>query len=135
MVQLPSDLISFHQYTPQPVGSLGMNTTCPLPLGILKVSFRSSTSAGGQFEDLPILIPRYQFRINLFLGCSENDFIHHLLSKDFPLRDFRNLKEFPHHWVIAGVLKGGFVIILDEIEEGAEVGIAGMLGELFVAFR
>jgi hypothetical protein len=31
-------------------------------------------------------------------------------------------------------LKGGFVIILDEIEEGAEVGIAGMLGELFISF-
>jgi hypothetical protein len=51
------------------------------------------------------------------------------------LRDFRNLEEFPHHLVIARVLKGGIVIILDEIEKGAEVGIAGMLGELFVAFR
>jgi hypothetical protein len=51
------------------------------------------------------------------------------------LWDFRNLKEFSHHRVIAGVLKGGIVIFLDEIEEGAEVRIAGMLGELFVTFR
>ena len=48
--------------------------------------------------------------------------------------DFRNLEEFSHHRVVAGVLQGGFVIILDEIEEGAEVGIAGVLGELFVSF-
>ena len=53
----------------------------------------------------------------------------------FALRDFRNLEEFPYHLVIARVLKEGIVIILDEIEKGAEVGIAGMLGELFVAFR
>lgn len=50
------------------------------------------------------------------------------------MRDFRILEKFPHHLVVAGVLKGGIVIILDEIEEGTEVGIAGMLGELFVAF-
>ena len=51
------------------------------------------------------------------------------------MRDFGNLEEFPHHRVIAGVLKGGIVVIPDEIEERAEVGIAGVLGELFVAFR
>ena len=51
------------------------------------------------------------------------------------MRDFRNFEEFPHHRVITGVLKGGIVVILDEIEEGAEVGVARMLGELFVAFR
>jgi len=50
------------------------------------------------------------------------------------LGDFRILEEFPHHWIIAGVLKGGFVVILGEIEERAEVGIAGVLGELFVSF-
>ena len=44
------------------------------------------------------------------------------------------LKRFSHHLVSAGVLKGGIVIALDEIEEGAEVGIAGVLGELFVSF-
>ena len=66
---------------------------------------------------------------------SENDFIHHLLSQDFPLGDFRNLEEFPHYGVIAGVLKRRIVIILDEIEEGAEVGIAGVLGELSIPFR
>ncbi len=51
------------------------------------------------------------------------------------MRDFRNLEEFPHHRIIAGVLEGGFVIILDEIEEGAKAGIAGVLGELFISFR
>ena len=48
--------------------------------------------------------------------------------------DFRNLEEFSHHGVIAGVLEGVIVIILDEIEEGAEVGITGVLGELFISF-
>jgi hypothetical protein len=28
---------------------------------------------------------------------------HHLLSQDFPLGDFRNFEEFPHHRIIAGV--------------------------------
>jgi hypothetical protein len=50
------------------------------------------------------------------------------------LGDFRNLEEFSHHRVVAGVLQGGFVVVLDEIEEGAEVGIAGVLGELFIPF-
>jgi hypothetical protein len=50
------------------------------------------------------------------------------------LGDFRNLEEFPHHRVIAGVLQGGFVVVLNEIEKGAEVGIAGVLCQLFVAF-
>jgi hypothetical protein len=50
------------------------------------------------------------------------------------LRDFRNLEELPHHGVVAGVLEGRIVIVLDEIEEGAEVGIARMLGELLIAF-
>jgi hypothetical protein len=36
---------------------------------------------------------------------------------------------------VAWVLKGGIVMILDKIEKRAEVGIAGMFGELFVAFR
>ena len=31
-------------------------------------------------------------------------------------------------------MKGVVIIILDEIEEGAKVGIAGVLGELFVPF-
>ena len=51
------------------------------------------------------------------------------------MQDFRYFKEFPHHWGVAGVLKRGFDIIFDEIEEGAEVGVARVLGELFVAFR
>jgi hypothetical protein len=50
------------------------------------------------------------------------------------LRDFRNFEELPYHQVIAGILEGRIVIIFDQIEEGAQVGIAGMLGELFVAF-
>ena len=50
------------------------------------------------------------------------------------MRDFRNLEELPHHWVIAGILERRIVIILDEIEKGAEIGIAGMLGELFISF-
>jgi hypothetical protein len=50
------------------------------------------------------------------------------------LGDFRNFEEFSHHGVIAGVLEGGILIILDEIEEGAEVGITGVLGELFIPF-
>jgi len=31
-------------------------------------------------------------------------------------------------------LKGRIVIAFDEIEERAEIGVAGMLGELFVSF-
>jgi hypothetical protein len=50
------------------------------------------------------------------------------------LGDFRILEKLPHHRVVAGVLKGGIVVILDEIEEGAEIGIAGVLGELFIPF-
>jgi hypothetical protein len=70
-------------------------------------------------------------------GQKNSDFKNndrHLLSQDFPLGDFRNLGEFPHYRIIAGVLEGWFVVGPYEIEEGAEIGIAGMLGELFVAF-
>ena len=45
------------------------------------------------------------------------------------------LKSFRIMGLVAGVLEGGIVIVLDEIEEGAEVGIAGVFGELFIAFR
>ena len=50
------------------------------------------------------------------------------------MRDFRNLEELPHHGVVAGVLEGRIVIIFDEIEKGTEIGVAGVFGELFIAF-
>jgi len=51
------------------------------------------------------------------------------------LGEFGILEKFSHHLVGARVLKGWFVIIFDEIEEGAEVGITGVFGELLISFR
>ncbi len=92
----------------------------------------------GQFEDLPDphSSSGHQFQNQSVsrLEGPENYLIHHLLFESFPSRDAGDFVEFPHHGVIAGVLQGGIIVILDEIEEGAEVGIAGVLGELFISF-
>ena len=130
---LSSDLISFSRIYSFSRSAIfwGMKTTsCPLPLlGSLRCQLSFIHVGRGQFEDFPD--PHspsgHQFQnqsISRF-ERSENDFIQDLLFQDFPLGDFRNLEEFSHHRVVAGVLQGGFVIVLDEIEEGAEVGIAG----------
>ena len=69
------------------------------------------------------------------LNRPENDFIYDILFQDFPWRDFGILEKFPHHRLSQGSLKRESFVILVEIEEGADVGIAGMLGKLFIAFR
>jgi hypothetical protein len=45
------------------------------------------------------------------------------------------LKSFRIIGLSQGSLKRESFVILDEIEEGTDVGIAGMLGKLFIAFR
>ena len=39
-------------------------------------------------------------------------------------------KEFLQHWRVTGVLELSVQIIADEIEEGLEIGVSGVLGQL-----
>jgi hypothetical protein len=47
---------------------------------------------------------------------------------NLPTGQFPRPKEFLEHWCIAGIWKLSIQVITDEVEEGFEVGIAGMLG-------
>ena len=48
-----------------------------------------------------------------------------------PMHQFPRPKEFLQHWGVTGILELSIQIIADEVEEGLEIGVAGVLGELF----
>jgi len=47
---------------------------------------------------------------------------------DLPTRQFPRPKEFLQHGYVTRILELGIQVIADEVEEGLEVGIAGVLG-------
>ena len=49
---------------------------------------------------------------------------------DLPMDQFPRPKEFLQHRRVTGVLELSVQIIVDEIEEGLEIGVAGVFSEL-----
>ena len=60
----------------------------------------------------------------------EDDLVDCLFFLDLPMNQLPRPKDFLQHRRVTGVLELSVQIIADEIEEGLEIGVSGVLGEL-----
>jgi hypothetical protein len=70
----------------------------------------------------------FQHQTVSYFGGAEDDLIDGLFVMDLPTRQFPRPKEFLQHGCVTWILEVEIQVITDEVEEGLEVGIAGVLG-------
>ena len=70
----------------------------------------------------------FQHQTVSYFGGAEDDLIDGLFVMDLPTRQFTRTREFLQHGCIAGIRELSIQVITDEVEEGFEVGIAGVFG-------
>jgi hypothetical protein len=89
---------------------------------------------GGKPQDLayPHTTPSHELQHGsvAHLGGSEDDLVNDFLFVNLPLCQLSRSKELFQHGGIAGILELVIQIVADKIEEGLEIGVACMLGEL-----
>jgi hypothetical protein len=88
------------------------------------------TPAVGFLRTGALATPGHEFKHQTipYLGSAEDDLVNGLFLMDLPTPQFFRPKEFLQHGRVARIWKLGIQVIADEVEEGFEVGIAGVLG-------
>jgi hypothetical protein len=64
------------------------------------------------------------------LGGPEDDLVNYVFFVDLPLGQLSRPKELFQHRGVTGILKLVLQVVADKVEEGLEIGVAGVLGEL-----
>ena len=64
------------------------------------------------------------------LGSSEDDLVNHFFFVDLPWSQLSGSEKLPQHGGIAGVLELLVQVVSDEVKEGLEIRVTGVLGEL-----
>ena len=72
----------------------------------------------------------FQYEAVSYFGGPEDDLVDGLLFLDLPMHQLPRPKEFLQHRGVTGILELSVQIIADEVEEGLEIGVSGVLGEL-----
>jgi len=87
---------------------------------------------GGELQDLayPHATPGHELQHEAVsrLGGPEDDLVNGLLFGDLPLGQLSRPKKFLQHRGVTGILELSVQIIADEVKEGLEIGVAGVLG-------
>jgi hypothetical protein len=65
------------------------------------------------------------------LDGPRDDLVDNVLLVDLPLGQLSRPEKLLQHGGIAGVLELWVQVVTDEVKEGLETGVAGVLGELF----
>jgi hypothetical protein len=104
-------------------------------LGILDGELLIIHIHGGELQDLayPHAAPGHELKHEAVsrLGGPEDNLVIGFLFGNLPLCQLPRPKEFLRHRGVTGIPRLDVQIVADEVKEGFEIGVAGVLGELF----
>jgi hypothetical protein len=121
----------------QPVGQLlgDKDHFCASPaLGISYGKFLIIHIHGGEFQDLayPHTTPSHELQNKTvsYLSGSKDDLVNHFFFMDLPRSYLSRSEKLFQHRGITRILELSIQVVSDEVKEGLEISVAGMLGEL-----